>query len=98
MSNNPHNTVGRNVEENMFNRFAQRVVDHLMPTCSTMDKRFSIERLKALGATTFEGTTDLIDAKKWLSLIEKCFRVWIVPRKKECCCKAMLKTGGLSMQ
>ena len=54
----------------MFNHFAQRVSDHLMPTNSIVDKRVSIERLKASRAMTFEGTTDLANVEKWLSLIE----------------------------
>ena len=49
--------------ESMSNRFAQR-----------LDKRFSIERLKALGATTYMGATNLVDTEKWLS-IEKCLGV-----------------------
>ncbi|TYJ99696.1 uncharacterized protein E5676_scaffold562G00920 [Cucumis melo var. makuwa] len=49
--------------ESMSNRFAQR-----------LDKRFSIERLKALGATTYMGATNPVDTEKWLS-IEKCLGV-----------------------
>ncbi|KAA0054747.1 uncharacterized protein E6C27_scaffold437G00220 [Cucumis melo var. makuwa] len=44
----------------MSNRFAQR-----------LDKRFSIERLKALGATTYMGATNLVDT-------EKCAEDWWV--------------------
>lgn len=40
-----------------------------------IDKRFNIERSKALEANIFIGTIDLVDAEKWLSLIEKCFGV-----------------------
>lgn len=32
-----------------------------------IDERSSIERLKALGATTFVRTTNLADAEKWLT-------------------------------
>lgn len=53
-----------------------------MPTPSTVDKRFGIKRLKALGARTFEGTTNLADAEKWLSLIEM-FLLDGVPRRKK---------------
>lgn len=65
----------------MFNRFAQRVPDHFMPTNPTLDKRFNIERLKALGATTFKGTTHPADLEKWLSLIEKGFKS--APKRKK---------------
>lgn len=70
MSSNLHNTVVPNMEKSMFDCFAKRLADHFMPTHSTMDKWFGIERLKVLGAMTFEGTTNLAVAKKWLSLIE----------------------------
>ena len=75
MSSNLHNTTGKNVKESMFNHFSQRVVNHLMPINSNVDKRFNIKKLKALGAMTFKGTTDSADVEKWLSLIEKCFGV-----------------------
>lgn len=58
-------TVGQNMEESMFNRFAKRLVDHFMLTPSTVDKRFGIERSKALGAMIFEGIINLADMKKW---------------------------------
>lgn len=67
----------------MFNHFSRRVDDHLMPTNSNLDKRFSIERLKPLGATTFEGTTDPVDVEKWLNLIEKCFGVMNYPEERK---------------
>lgn len=54
----------KRVEKGMFDRFPQK-----------LDKRFSIERLKVLGEMTFAGTSNPIDAEKWLSLVEKCFRM-----------------------
>ena len=39
------------------------------------EKKFGIERLKALGAITFDGTMDPTDAKRWPNLMEKCFMV-----------------------
>ncbi|KAA0047014.1 hypothetical protein E5676_scaffold68G00730 [Cucumis melo var. makuwa] len=83
ISSNPHDSVRQNVEESMFDRFAQRLTDHFMPIPSTVDKRFGIERLKALGAMTFEGKTNLADANKCLSLVEKCFGVMKCPKKEE---------------
>lgn len=38
------------------------------------EKKYGIERFKALGPTVFEGTTD-----PWLNQIEKCFRVMHYP-------------------
>ena len=57
----------------MFDRYAHWLAYHFMPTPSTVGKGFYIERLKALGATTFEETTNPTDAEKWLHLTEKCF-------------------------
>ncbi|KAA0035024.1 hypothetical protein E5676_scaffold155G00590 [Cucumis melo var. makuwa] len=73
MSSNPHDPIGQNAEESMFYRFSQRLVAHFTPYA--VNKRFGIERLKALGATTFEGTTNPANVEKWLSLIEKYFGV-----------------------
>ena len=95
MSSNPHSTIVQNVEESMFNRFAERVADHLIPIKSNVEKR--------LGATTFEGTIGPTNVKKWLSLAEKCFQVMDCPKERKVklaifCYKATLKTDGLSMQ
>ncbi|TYK28108.1 hypothetical protein E5676_scaffold289G00110 [Cucumis melo var. makuwa] len=102
ISSNPHDPVGQNAEERMFDRFAQRLVDCFMPTTSTVDKRLRIEILKALEAMTFEGTTNPTDAKKWLSLIENKIRVMECPKDKKVklafCCKVVLKTNGLFIQ
>lgn len=38
------------------------------------EKKFSIKRLKAMGASIFEGTSDLTNAEALLSVIEKYFR------------------------
>ena len=71
MSSNPYEMVGRNVVESMFYHFSYK-----------LDKRFSIKRLKVLGATTFEGTINPIDMEKWLSLIEKCLGVMDCPKER----------------
>lgn len=39
------------------------------------NKKHSIERLKSLGVTVFEGSTDPANAKAWLNLLEKCYDV-----------------------
>ena len=62
----------REMKENLFDRVAQRMLDAL---ASNSEKKFNIERLKALRATHFEGTTNRADVKRWLSLVEKCLRV-----------------------
>uniref|UniRef100_A0A9I9CUX0 Uncharacterized protein n=1 Tax=Cucumis melo TaxID=3656 RepID=A0A9I9CUX0_CUCME len=43
VSSNPHGSVGKRHKEGMVDRLLQKI-----------DKRFSIERLKALGAATFQ--------------------------------------------
>ncbi|TYK00849.1 DNA/RNA polymerases superfamily protein [Cucumis melo var. makuwa] len=42
---------------------------------SDPEKAYGIERLKKLGATVFEGSTDPADAENWLNMLEKCFYV-----------------------
>ncbi|KAA0047616.1 uncharacterized protein E5676_scaffold648G00470 [Cucumis melo var. makuwa] len=64
-----------NVEEQLLDRLAQGLVSGIRSAQSNLEKNFWIERLKALGATTFAGTTNLADAEAWLTLIEKCFKV-----------------------
>lgn len=59
----------------MFDCLVERLVDHFMSTPSTVDKKFGIERLKTLGVTTFEGTTNPTDVDKWFNLIKNCFGV-----------------------
>ncbi|TYJ98703.1 reverse transcriptase [Cucumis melo var. makuwa] len=42
---------------------------------SDPEKAYRIKRLKKLGATVFEGSTDPADAENWLNMLEKCFDV-----------------------
>ncbi|KAL4013991.1 hypothetical protein IC575_026176 [Cucumis melo] len=44
---------------------------------------YGIERLKKLGATVFEGSTDLVDAEVWLNMLEKCFDVMSCPQERK---------------
>lgn len=44
-------------DEQLLDRVAQRLA-------SNLEKRFSSETLKALGETTFEGTTNLADTER----------------------------------
>lgn len=53
MFSNAHDTVRKNVEESIFYCFDKKLY-----------KRFSIERLKVLEATNFEGTINPTDAGK----------------------------------
>ncbi|KAA0042457.1 reverse transcriptase [Cucumis melo var. makuwa] len=50
---------------------------------SNPEKKYGIDRLKALGATTFAGTTNPTDAEACLTLIEKCFRVTRCPEDRK---------------
>ncbi|KAA0068141.1 hypothetical protein E5676_scaffold392G00230 [Cucumis melo var. makuwa] len=45
----------REMEENLYYRVALRLIDRLT---NNLEKKFSVERLKALGATTVEETTN----------------------------------------
>ncbi|KAA0041710.1 putative retroelement [Cucumis melo var. makuwa] len=47
------------------------------------EKAYEIERLKKLGATVFEGSTDPADAENWLNMLEKCFDVMNCPEERK---------------
>ncbi|TYJ98398.1 uncharacterized protein E5676_scaffold232G001490 [Cucumis melo var. makuwa] len=49
---------------------------------SDPEKAYRIERLKKLGATVFEGSTDPADAENWLNMLEKCFDVMNCPEER----------------
>jgi len=72
-----------NVEEQLFTRIAQRLAASIGSVESDPEKKYSIERLKALGATTFEGTVDPVEAEAWLNLLEKCYRVMRCPEDRK---------------
>ncbi|KAA0054814.1 reverse transcriptase [Cucumis melo var. makuwa] len=50
---------------------------------SDPEKAYRIERLKKLGATVFEGSTDPADAENWLNMLEKCFDVMNCPEERK---------------
>ncbi|XP_050941530.1 uncharacterized protein LOC127149710 [Cucumis melo] len=86
--------MGRNVEEQLLDRLAQRLILGIWSTQSDPEKKYGIERLKALGATTFAGTTNPADAEAWLTLIEKCFRVTRCPEDRKVELAAFLLQNG----
>lgn len=47
-SSNPHEHVRQDIEDRVYDCIAQRLANHLVHTPSNADKRFGIERLKAL--------------------------------------------------
>ncbi|KAA0058873.1 uncharacterized protein E6C27_scaffold98G00360 [Cucumis melo var. makuwa] len=61
----------------------KELLKRVAQTTNKSGKQFSIERLKALRATTFKGTTNLADAEKWLNLVEKCFEVMKCPKERK---------------
>ncbi|KAA0047501.1 hypothetical protein E6C27_scaffold498G001280 [Cucumis melo var. makuwa] len=50
---------------------------------SDPEKAYEIERLKKLGATVFEGSTDPTDVENWLNMLEKCFDVMNCPEERK---------------
>ncbi|KAA0054923.1 hypothetical protein E5676_scaffold1163G00320 [Cucumis melo var. makuwa] len=56
--------AGGSVEEQLLDRLAQRLVSGIRLTQSDPKKKFRIERLKALRATTFARTTNPADMLK----------------------------------
>ncbi|KAA0059823.1 reverse transcriptase [Cucumis melo var. makuwa] len=50
---------------------------------SDPEKTYEIERLKKLGATVFEGSTDPANAENWLNMLEKCFDGMNCPEERK---------------
>ena len=62
----------REQEEAVYDKVAQQLIDVM---AQQSEKKFGIERLKALGATEFIGTIKPKEAEKWIRTLKKCFRV-----------------------
>ncbi|KAA0032554.1 DNA/RNA polymerases superfamily protein [Cucumis melo var. makuwa] len=57
--------------------------DRIKMGCKVLPKVYGIERLKKLGATVFEGSTDQANAENWLNMLEKCFDVMNCPEERK---------------
>ncbi|TYK01041.1 uncharacterized protein E5676_scaffold264G00470 [Cucumis melo var. makuwa] len=66
-----------------FARSAQEIGRPERVGPSDPEKMYGIERLKKLGATVFEGSTDPANAEVWLNMLEKCFDVMNCPQKRK---------------
>lgn len=62
--NNPYEHTGPDMEDRVYDHIAQMLDDRFVPMPSNTYERFGIKRLKALGATMFEGTVNPANAKK----------------------------------
>ena len=80
-SSNPQASI--NMEEQLFSRIAQRLVTSMETVQGDPEKKFGIERFKALGAQVFEGTTDPAEAEAWLNEVENFFRVMHCPEDRK---------------
>ncbi|XP_038877272.1 uncharacterized protein LOC120069556 [Benincasa hispida] len=80
-SSHPQSEDG--TDEQMMRRFARCLAENLGEVTVDPKKWFSIERLKALGASTFEGTMNPADAEAWFVMVEKCFRVMWCPEDRK---------------
>ena len=76
MGDSNHSLAQENMEERIFNKIAQRLADGVRLAQADLEKKYGIERMKALGATPFKGTVDSVEVEAWLTLIEKCF--WVM--------------------
>lgn len=76
------------MEEQIFNRLARRLANSVGLISADLERKYSIERLKALEATLFEGRVNPTNAEACLNLIEKCFRAMRCPKD----CKVELAT------
>ncbi|XP_038896366.1 uncharacterized protein LOC120084630 [Benincasa hispida] len=70
-------------EEEQMNKFTQRLQASLENIQPDLKKKYGIERLKALGATNFEGTKDPANAEAWMNQIEKYFEVMRCPKNRK---------------
>ncbi|KAA0051688.1 DNA/RNA polymerases superfamily protein [Cucumis melo var. makuwa] len=66
-----------------FARTAQEIGRPDKAEPSDLENAYGIERLKKLGATVFEGSTDPADAENWLNMLEKCFDVMNCPEERK---------------
>ena len=71
------------MEEQIFNRIAQRLAASVESAQGDPEKKSMIKRFKALGAQVCEGTTNPSDAEVWLNQVEKCFRVMRCPENRK---------------
>ncbi|KAA0038229.1 uncharacterized protein E6C27_scaffold270G00690 [Cucumis melo var. makuwa] len=76
-------TKAHSINQDAMIKREEALLEKVELTLSKSGKQFSIERLKALGATTFEGTTSPTDVEEWVNLVEKCFRVIEYPRDRK---------------
>ncbi|KAA0054739.1 uncharacterized protein E6C27_scaffold437G00090 [Cucumis melo var. makuwa] len=67
----------------LVNVQARRERKKLLFAKTNLEGQFSIERLKALGATTYEGIADPANVEKWLRLVNKCFGVISCPKARK---------------
>ncbi|XP_050946847.1 uncharacterized protein LOC127151356 [Cucumis melo] len=70
--------VQKNVVRRLHAIFRSKVAEPSDP-----EKAYGIKRLKKLGATVFEGSTDPADAENWLNMLEKCFDVMNCPVERK---------------
>ncbi|TYK01051.1 Ubiquitin carboxyl-terminal hydrolase 12 [Cucumis melo var. makuwa] len=70
-------------ENEQFARTAQKIGRPERAEPSDPEKAYGIERLKKLGATVFEGSTDPADAENWLNMLEKFFDVMNCPKERK---------------
>ncbi|TYK27287.1 uncharacterized protein E5676_scaffold244G00580 [Cucumis melo var. makuwa] len=74
---------GQDARNEQFARTVEEIgrpdrVEHIDP-----EKAYGIERLKKLGATVFEGSTDPADVENLLNMLEKCFDVMNCPKERK---------------
>src|ERR1051325_3074114 len=71
-----------NLDEQRMATLARELALEMRRGSESASKQYGIERLKALGATPFAGTTNPADAELWLRTLEKCFEVTECPQDK----------------
>ncbi|XP_038895853.1 uncharacterized protein LOC120084022 [Benincasa hispida] len=64
-------------------RIVQRLAASVGSVRANPEKKYGIERFKALEAVTFKGTTNSAEAELWLDVVEKCFNVMSCPEDRK---------------
>lgn len=86
------NTEAHLVNQDAGKEREEALLERVVQTLSKSENQFSIERLKALGAMTLEGTMNPADVERRVNLVEKCFSVMerLEDKKvKLACCKTV---------
>ncbi|XP_038887090.1 uncharacterized protein LOC120077268 [Benincasa hispida] len=82
-SNTPQARADSQLKDIVLDKIAQRLATSVGSVRADIEKKYGIERFKALGAVTFEGTANPAEAELWLDVVEKCFNIMNCPEERK---------------